>query len=176
MRSITAHQKGVIHRDLKPGNILVEEAEQTDSSSWSGAALGLQVKVLDFGIARATDANEGATRQTDPGQLVGTLPYMSPEQAAAEPDAVDTRSDVYSVGVIAFELLTGRLPYAVKGRQLLEAARIINVAEPTRLGTIDRALRGDIETIIAKALEKDRAHRYQSGDGARGGHPAIPSR
>jgi eukaryotic-like serine/threonine-protein kinase len=158
-----AHQKGVIHRDLKPGNILVEAAPSTDSSSGAGTAAPFQIKILDFGIARATDSDMRAvTVQTDIGQLVGTLPYMSPEQAAGDPDALDTRSDVYSIGVIAFELLAGRLPHAVQGLPLHEAARIVHDAEPTRLGSIDRTLRGDVETIIAKALEKDRKHRYQS--------------
>src|SRR5262249_16158520 len=135
--------KGVIHRDLKPGNILVEETASTDSASATGTVTPLQVKVLDFGIARVTDTKVlTVTLRTEPGQLIGTVPYMSPEQVAGQPDAVDVRSDVYSIGVIAFELLARRLPYAVRDRLLPEAVRIIHEAEPTRLGSIDRTLRG----------------------------------
>jgi tetratricopeptide (TPR) repeat protein len=144
-----AHQKGVIHRDLKPANIVVDNTGQP--------------KVLDFGIARSTDADlQTATLVTQAGQLVGTVPYMSPEQVAGDPHGIDTRSDVYSLGVIVYELLTGRLPIAVLNRSVAEAARMIQHNEPVTLGSIDRTLRGDIQTIVTKALEKDRARRYQS--------------
>jgi tetratricopeptide (TPR) repeat protein/predicted Ser/Thr protein kinase len=146
-----AHQKGVIHRDLKPGNILVDE--------------GGQPKVLDFGVARATDSDlQQATLQTDVGQLVGTVPYMSPEQVSGDPNELDTRSDVYALGVIAYELLTGRMPHDLRKKMIHEAARIIREEEPTRLSQFNRALRGDVETIIAKALEKDKSRRYQSAE------------
>jgi eukaryotic-like serine/threonine-protein kinase len=155
-----AHQKGVIHRDLKPGNILVEERATTGDT---GTVMPLQVKVLDFGIARAADPEaEPLSVRTDAGQLVGTMQYMSPEQAAGDRGGIDIRSDVYSIGVIGYEALSGRLPYAVRDRALHEAARIIHEAEPARLGAADRSLRGDVETIIGKALEKDPRHRYQS--------------
>ena len=144
-----AHQRGVIHRDLKPANILVEAA--------SG-----EPKVLDFGVARATGADARETRQTGAGQLIGTLAYMSPEQVLGDPSEVDTRADVYALGVILYELLTGRLPHRLEGTGLAESARIIREDEPVRPGTVVRSLRGEVETIITKALAKDRARRYQS--------------
>jgi serine/threonine protein kinase len=140
----------LIHRDLKPGNILVEETGQP--------------KILDFGVARVTDRDVETTRQTDLGQLVGTLAYMSPEQAVGDPLEVDTRSDVYTLGVILYELLAGRLPYALS-RKPHEAARTIREEDPTPLSSISRVYRGDIETIVAKALEKDKARRHASASG-----------
>ncbi|MEM7198935.1 MAG: tetratricopeptide repeat protein [Planctomycetota bacterium] len=146
-----AHQKGVVHRDLKPSNILVTAAGEP--------------KILDFGVARVTDADvEAVTRQTDAGQLIGTLPYMSPEQVAGTPDAIDIRSDVYALGVIGYELLVGVLPIDIRGKPLPEAARTIQEDVPTRLSSVARTYRGDIDTIIAKALEKERQRRYQSAD------------
>jgi tetratricopeptide (TPR) repeat protein/predicted Ser/Thr protein kinase len=145
-----AHQRGVIHRDLKPGNILVEE--------------GGPPKILDFGVARVTDNEAQVTRQTDIGQLVGTLEYMSPEQVLADPLKVDTRSDVYSLGVILYELLAGRRPYQLS-RQLHEAVQTIREEDPAPLSSASRNYRGDLETIAAKALEKDKARRYGSAAG-----------
>lgn len=144
-----AHQQGVIHRDLKPANIVVDERGQP--------------KVLDFGIARTTDDEvRTQTLRTGVGQLIGTLPYMSPEQVSGEPEAVDTRADVYALGVICFELLTDRLPVDVQDRSIPEAVRIITQTEPTRLGAVNRVLRGDLDTIVGKALEHEKSKRYAS--------------
>jgi tetratricopeptide (TPR) repeat protein len=151
-----AHKRGLIHRDLKPANILVDETGQP--------------KVLDFGIARLTLEDGGTedaqrTRETGNGQIVGTLAYMSPEQVLGDPLELDTRSDVYSLGVILYELLSGCLPYEVNHRQLAEAARTIRDEDPPPLGSIARNFRGDIENLVKKALEKDKTRRYASAAG-----------
>jgi WD40 repeat protein/predicted Ser/Thr protein kinase len=144
-----AHERGVIHRDLKPGNILVESSGQP--------------RVLDFGVARAAEVGLTASGgRTEAGQLIGTLSYMSPEQASGDPGAIDLRGDVYALGVILYELLAHRLPYSLDGLSLPEAVRVIREQEPSRLGSLDGRLRGDVETIVAKALEKDKARRYAS--------------
>lgn len=171
-----AHLKGIIHRDLKPGNILVTDDVTTGltasgerytqsrrANSFNVLSMGAQPKILDFGIARATDSDiQATTMQTNVGQIIGTLPYMSPEQVAADPQALDTRSDVYALGIIAFELLTGRLPYEIQNKMIHEAVRTIREEEPPPLSTINRVYRGDVETIVAKALEKEKTRRYQS--------------
>ena len=114
-------------------------------------------------MARAIDSDENRTTVcTDVGQLIGTLPYMSPEQVAGAPEDIDTRSDVYSLGVVMYELLTGRVPLNVKSRSVPEAVRVIREEEPRRLSSFNRSLRGDVETIVRKALEKDRDRRYAS--------------
>jgi eukaryotic-like serine/threonine-protein kinase len=144
-----AHEHGIVHRDLKPPNIMVDASGQP--------------KVLDFGVARRIDRDVLATTlRTEVGKLIGTIAYMSPEQVAGASDDLDTRSDIYALGVVAYELLTGRLPYDLSNKPIPEAIRIIGQDDPTPLSSINRVFRGEIETILSKALEKDRASRYQS--------------
>lgn len=148
-----AHACGVVHRDLKPANVLV-------------AGTG-QPKVLDFGVAGLADADgegDGATAaslRSVTGDLVGTVPYMAPEQFQGARMA-DVRSDLYALGVMLYEALSGRMPYLVDRRNVVEAATIVRDEVPTSLGRIDRSLSGDIETVVAKLLEKEPGRRYQS--------------
>lgn len=151
-----AHQRGVIHRDLKPSNIQVD---------LSGAP-----KILDFGLARITDADVSLTTlAVDAGKVQGTLAYMGPEQTYGKPDDIDLRSDIYSLGVVLYELLTGELPYNVRSVPLPLAVRAIRDDPPRRpsaLSGLDagliRHIRGDLETILLKSLEKSPSQRYQS--------------
>lgn len=144
-----AHQKGVIHRDLKPSNILVTREGRP--------------KVLDFGVARLADAEQSEmTYHTAAGQLVGTLPYMSPEQVGGDPNDLDTRSDVYALGVILYEMLSGRLPHEFSSPSLADALKTITESRITPLSMAGSAIDADIETIVGKALEKDRERRYDS--------------
>jgi len=139
-----AHDHNVIHCDLKPANILVEASGQP--------------KILDFGVARLTDAESGAIASRDEGE--GTVSYMSPEQTKGED--LDTRSDVYSMGVIAYELLINQLPYQLEGKTAAQKLQIVRDEEPTRLTGLAGNLGRDIEAIVFKALEKDPRKRYQS--------------
>ena len=169
-----AHQRGVIHRDIKPSNILV----QTEA----GRSIP---KIIDFGVAKATGADLGGrARVTKIGQLVGTPEYMSPEQAGLASFDVDTRSDVYSLGVLLYELLTGRLPFELSPgdedglrRRIREedaptcTARLAALgpdadqvarARGTDPSSLRKQVRHDLDWITAKALEKDRTRRYGS--------------
>ncbi len=176
-----AHQKGIIHRDLKPSNILVTLQD------------GVPVpKVIDFGIAKAIEQKlTDKTLFTELNQFIGTPAYMSPEQADLGGLDIDTRSDIYSLGVLLYELLTGRTPFDTRAlvKEGLEAIRrTIREVEPprpsTRLSTLTQAdldtvarargtgtmelrsqLRGDLDWIVMKALEKDRTRRYETANG-----------
>ena len=166
-----AHQRGVLHRDLKPSNILVTEDDRTPVP-----------KIIDFGIAKAMGERSAARSvQTEVGQLLGTPDYMSPEQASAT-DEAETRSDVYSLGVVLYQLLVGDVPLDVRGRNPHEIRQILAQEAPlrpsvrvtrsrdqaaaslrrARVTDLARSLRGDLDWICIRALEKNPDHRYHA--------------
>lgn len=172
-----AHQKAIVHRDLKPSNVLVTEAD--------GQPLP---KVIDFGIAKIIASGEDTSGRTAQRALLGTLEYMSPEQATGSPDGVDTRSDIYSLGVLLYELTTGTLPIPVEtlcAASPAELERLLRDTEPpapsrrvaasagddalrragarsTQPDRLARTLRGDLDNIVCMALRRDPARRYAS--------------
>jgi non-specific serine/threonine protein kinase/serine/threonine-protein kinase len=172
-----AHTKGVIHRDIKPSNILVSEHDDRPFA-----------KVIDFGVAKATSARlTHLTLFTAQHQMIGTPLYMSPEQAAGSAD-IDTRTDIYALGVVLYELLTGTTPFEPSSiRSVEELQRVIREVEPPRPSTrvspkadacsnaahrrgtdarrLRHALRGELDWIVMKALEKERARRYETANG-----------
>ena len=144
-----AHQRGVIHRDLKPSNLLVDASGEPH--------------ILDFGLAKMTGADEDpeAILLTLSGALLGTLPYMAPEQAAGDSKAIDTRTDVYALGVILYELLTETYPYEVVG-QMASVLHNIASAVPKPPSTINRRIGNEVEVIVLRALAKEPDRRYGS--------------
>jgi len=143
------HSARIVHRDLKPGNILVDAKGDP--------------KVIDFGVARVTEMDFGTqTQHTEAGRLVGTVAYMSPEQVAATGEDIGPPIDVFALGVILFRLLCGRMPHSLSGLPLHEAVRVIREDPPIRPSSIKPELRGDLETILLTALEKDPQRRYRS--------------
>lgn len=146
------HQRGIVHRDLKPSNILV------DSSG--------RVRIIDFGVARATDADmKQAGGLTNYGQIVGTVQYMSPEQFNADPHDIDIRSDVYALGLILYELLSGNLPYSTSSDKIFDFATEVREGKTIPIGEKDSSFKGDIDAILQKAMNRDREQRYQSAYG-----------
>ncbi|MCP4794710.1 MAG: serine/threonine protein kinase, partial [Phycisphaeraceae bacterium] len=144
-----AHGRGVIHRDLKPANILVDGTGS--------------VRVIDFGIARLDDSSSRTdTLATMPGQVLGTVPFMAPEQIDAGVDGVDVRTDEYSLGVVVYLLLAGRMPYELVDCGIVEAARRIRSLEPAALRRHAPGVDRDLEQVVRKMLEKSPGDRYPS--------------
>ena len=173
-----AHQKGIIHRDLKPGNVLVTEVDGRPTP-----------KVIDFGVAKATEQQLTEMSFSDTGAIVGTPAYMSPEQADPSSMDIDTRTDVYALGVMLYELLTGSPPIDAKQFKrgaILEMLRMVREVEPPRPSTrlsaansrpniaanrsiepakLAKLLQGELDWVVMKSLEKDRTRRYDTANG-----------
>ena len=142
-----AHQQGVIHRDLKPSNILIDTHGEPH--------------ILDFGIARVAGSTS-PNPALDASDTSGTIAYMSPEQAAGNAAGIDSRTDIYALGVVMFELLSGERPHSISGLDKAAALELIRTTEPLRLAAIRRDLSGDLDCIAARAMHKDRDQRYAS--------------
>ncbi|MCC6358979.1 MAG: serine/threonine protein kinase [Phycisphaerales bacterium] len=144
-----AHQRGVIHRDLKPANISVDA--------------GGTPKVLDFGLAKRFNFKSSEVRLTESGDFLGSPAYAAPEQLCAGPDGIDVRTDVYALGIILYELLTGRLPFQTRGgiAELFDAIRQGRPLPPSR---IDQSIDGDLDAIVLKSIAPERERRYPSVD------------
>lgn len=148
-----AHQRGIVHRDLKPANLMVSRPDGGEAS----------LKVIDFGVAAAIrmglEERTGATLQ---GQVLGTLGYMAPERFSGASHASGQLGDVYALGAVLYEMLAGRPAFALDGRGTAAAIAAILNEQPARLGQVDRALRGDLEAIVATAMKAEPGERYQS--------------
>lgn len=160
-----AHLRGVIHRDLKPSNILVTPPDTSTTGREDEPHIG-EPHLLDFGLATFTQPEDGDSRSfgvtmTMTGQFVGSLPWASPEQAEAIPGNIDLRTDVYSLGVILYHMLSGRFPYPVTGN-IRDIVDNILTRDPQPLGGVAPRVDDEVETIVLKCLSKERARRYQS--------------
>ncbi len=142
-----AHSRGVLHRDLKPSNIVIDEHGHP--------------KLIDFGIARPLFPSSSSTPLTTTGQILGSLPYLSPEQLQGGPNRVDQRSDIYSLGIILFEMLTGRPPFDIDHLSLAEAATVLATTTLPSLDLEDTLLSEPLGRLVARALAPVRAQRYR---------------
>lgn len=156
----SAHSSGIVHRDLKPGNILVEQSDSTQVAEES-----LQPKVVDFGIAMIMQADDfKTTLLTTASDILGTLDYVSPEQVVSDTAKVDQRCDVYSLGLVLFEMLTGRLPHYRRSNSVVEVIGNIHQENPLRLRDVDPGFSRELNVIVEKATRIQPNRRYQSVD------------